>query len=79
MKLSQVIRTLQQAEKDFGDIQVFLVDSKDGTHNPVLEIIKTFPYHPSKGLDRSASVSGILICDYGKNASDLVLASKEIN
>ena len=79
MKLSQIIRTLQQAEKDFGDIQVFLVDPEDGTHNPVLEIIKTFPYHLSKGLDRNAGVSGILICDYSKNAPDLVLASKEIN
>lgn len=79
MQLSQVIETLQQAKKDFGDIHVFLADPEDGNPNPVLEIIKTFPYHPSRGLDRSASVSGILICDYGKNAPDLVLASKEIN
>lgn len=74
MKLSQVIATLIQAQKDFGDVPVQITDPETGYNDNVQTICKVHPYTtPNYCMDRSKPVNAIRI-SVSSEWPDLVLA-----
>lgn len=74
MRLSQLIKTLRAAQKQFGDNPVMLMNEESGEWHPIMEVIKLHPYTAEYGcLNRSEPVNGIGISRHSGNALDLVL------
>ena len=76
MKLSKLIKTLRDAQKQFGDVPVNLMDEESGYWHPVAQVLKLHPYTAEHGcLNRAEPVNAIAITRSGGNAPDIVLAN----
>ena len=74
MKLSQIIKILRAAKKQYGDVPVMLMDEEDGRWCPVKEVMKLHPNTDPHGcLNRAEPVNAIALSRTGGNAPDLVL------
>lgn len=79
MKLSKLIKTLRDAQKQFGDVPVKLMDEESGNWHPLAQVMKLHPYTAPHGcLNRAEPVNAIALTRSGGNAEDLVLANVEI-
>lgn len=64
MKLGALIKILQNAKKDFGDVDVQLMDSDTGRWNDVQMVIKLHPFTDQWGcLNRAEPVNAVGILD----------------
>ena len=76
MKLSQLIKTLRAAQKQFGDVPVNLMDEESGNWHPLAQVIKLHPYTAPHGfMNRAEPVNAIALTRNGGIADDLVLAN----
>lgn len=74
MNLSKLIKILQAAKKNYGDVPVKLIDSESGDYVLVKEVIKLHPFTTGYGfMNRGKPVNSIAICSNTSNAEDLVL------
>jgi len=73
MTISNLIKTLQAAKKEFGDVPVLLMNEENGYWWPVLEVAKSHPNGENGFLDRSQPVNGIRLCRRACSASDLLI------
>lgn len=73
MLLSTLIKTLRQAQKDFGDQPILMVDPESGDFEHAQQVYKTHPRAYGQPIDRSKPVCGIVISSHTNNAPDLVL------
>ena len=63
--LNQLIKVLQQAKKQYGDVPVSLQDNESGYNVPIMEIQKVHPRSgPYSGQNRSEPVNGIVLHDH---------------
>ena len=77
MKISKLIEILNVAQKDFGNVDVKLIDAETGDYNPIIEIIKLHPFTGGHGcMNRNEPVNTIAFMDFGGNSPDLVLNKK---
>jgi hypothetical protein len=73
MKMSEMIRTLKQAQKQFGDVDVKLMDSETGNWIDVKTILKIHPIGANGCTDRKQPVNAVGISDLIGHANDLIL------
>ncbi len=74
MKISELLRILKDAKREFGDVNAYLLDAETGNWINIKEILKLHPYTGEYGcMNRNDPVNAIGITAYDKNAPDLVL------
>jgi hypothetical protein len=73
MKLSQMIKTLQKAQKQFGDVDVKLMDSETGNWIDVKTVLKIHPIGANGCTDRNQPVTAVGISSLIGHANDLTL------
>ena len=78
MKISKLIKTLQNAKKEFGDVPVMILDEEAGGWEYIFEVLKLHPYTGLHGsIDRSKPVHGIGMVRSKGFSSDLLLAKRD--
>jgi hypothetical protein len=78
MKLSKLIKTLQNAKKEFGDVPVMLMDEEVGGWEYLAEVLKLHPYTGLHGsIDRSKPVHGVGMVRVKGFSSDLLLGKRD--
>lgn len=78
MKLSKVIKTLQNAKKQFGDVPVMLIDEEAGGWEYLADVLKLHPYTGLHGsIDRSKPVYGVAMVRVKGFSSDSLLGKKD--
>ena len=79
MKISKLIKTLQNAKKEFGDVPVMLMDEEAGGWEYVFEVCKLHPYTGIYGsMDRSKPVNAIaMVRIKGFSSEDSLLGKRD--
>lgn len=76
MTISKLIKTLQDAQRHFGDIPVTLMNEETGDWQPLAEVAKGHPIcSRGGGMDRKQAVDKITLFRLRGAAPDLLLAS----
>jgi len=79
MKISQLIKTLRMAQKQFGDVPVMLMAEESGRWEPLAQVQKLHPYTAPYGcLNRADPVNGIALARSYGGSPDLVLAEAKL-
>lgn len=79
MKISKLIKTLQNAKKEFGDVPVMIMDEEAGGWEYIFEVLKLHPYTGIHGsMDRTKPVHAVaMVRVEGFSAEDLLLAKRD--
>ena len=74
MKISELKKILNAAQKAFGDVPVKIIDADSGYYLNLKQVYKIHPYTAQYGcLNRNEPVNGIVLSSDTCNAPDLVL------
>jgi hypothetical protein len=74
MKTTELIRILQMAQLEYGDVPVQLMNPETGDWKIVQSVIKLYPYTGPHGcMNRTQPVNALAITYFRNNADDLVL------
>ena len=74
MKTTELIRILQMAHLEYGDVPVQLMNPETGDWDVVQSVIKLHPYNGPHGcMNRTQPVNALAITKCRNNAEDLVL------
>jgi hypothetical protein len=79
MKLSKLIKVLQNAKKELGDVPVMVMDEEMGSWEYLSEVLKLHPYTGPYGcMDRTKPADSIgLVRNKGFSSKDLLLGQKD--
>ena len=78
MKLSKLIKTLQNAKKEFGDVPVMLMNEEMWSWEYLAEVSKLHPYTGLHGsMDRSKPADAIAMVRVKGFSSDLLLGKRD--
>lgn len=75
MKISQAIKILKAAQKQYGDLPIALINGETGYAENIKQIYKTHPIGKDFCLDRGQPPCQVIFSTSAKNSPDLVLGA----
>jgi hypothetical protein len=79
MKLSKLIKVLQNAKKELGDVPVMVMDKETWSWEYLCEVLKLHPYTGPYGcMDKTKPADSIgLVINKGFSSKDLILGQRD--